>query len=117
MSFRHNTCENHLEEVQGAATNSLSFKTHGRVFSLVSLTKAKLQRLQRNDRAFIMDLILKERRLRWYRHVERSNGAAKTTFDIQVAGKRGPAWEAQDDLEAADRQGLQRVEALGYRPS
>ena len=27
------------------------------------------------------------------------------------------AWEAQDDMEAADREGLQRVEALGYRPS
>ena len=29
---------------------------------------------------------------------------------------RGPA-EAQDDLEAADREGSQRVEALSYRPS
>ena len=27
------------------------------------------------------------------------------------------AWEAQDDLEAADREGSQRVEALSYRPS
>ena len=27
------------------------------------------------------------------------------------------AWEAQDDLEAADREGLQRVEALSYRSS
>ena len=27
------------------------------------------------------------------------------------------AWEAQDDKEAADREGLQRVEALGYQPS
>ena len=26
------------------------------------------------------------------------------------------AWEAQDDMEAADREGSQRVEALGYRP-
>ena len=25
--------------------------------------------------------------------------------------------EAQDDMEAADREGLQRVEALGYQPS
>ena len=36
------------------------------------------------------DLILKERRLRWYGHFERSNCAVKTTFDIQVDGKRGP---------------------------
>ena len=81
------------------------------------LTKPSLQRLQRNDRAMIrqicnvkpqgtatirstkllarlgiedLDLILTERRLRWYGHVERSNGAVKTTFDIQVNGKRGP---------------------------
>ena len=81
------------------------------------LTKPNLQRLQRNDRAMIrqicnvrpqdivttrsnellvqlgieyLDLILKERRLRWYGHVERSNGAVKTVFDIQVDGKRGP---------------------------
>ena len=81
------------------------------------VTKPCLQRLQRKDRAMItqicnvkpqdtatirsiellawlgfedLDLILKERRLRWYGHVERSNGAVKTAFDIQVNGKRGP---------------------------
>ena len=81
------------------------------------VTKPCLLRLQRNDRAMIrqicmvkpqdtatirstellarlgnedLDLILKERRLRWYGHVERSNGAVKTAFDIQVKGKRGP---------------------------
>ena len=81
------------------------------------LTKPNLQRLQQNDRAMIrqicnvrpqdivttrssellvrlgiedLDLILKERRLRWYGHVERSNGAVKTAFDIQVDGKPGP---------------------------
>ena len=102
------------------------------------LTKPSLQRLQQNDRATIrqicnvkpqdtatirstelllrlgiedLDLILKERRLRWYEHVERSNGAVKTAFDIHVDQ------EAQDDLQAADREGSQRVEALSYRPS
>ena len=81
------------------------------------LTKPNFQRLQQNDRAMIrqtcnvrpqdvvktrsnellarlgiwdLDLILKERRLRWYGHVERSNGAVKTAFHIQVEGKRGP---------------------------
>ena len=80
------------------------------------LTKPNLQRLQRNDRAMIrqtcnvkpqdivitrcnellagldnegLDLILTERRLHWYRHVECSNGAIKTAFDIQVDGKHG----------------------------
>ena len=80
------------------------------------LTKPNLQCLQRNDRAMIihicnvrlqdivttrsellvrlgiedLDLILKARRLRWYGHVECSNGAVRTAFDIQVDGKGGP---------------------------
>ena len=81
------------------------------------LTKPSLQRLQQNDRAMIrqicnvkpqdtanirstellarlgiedLDLILKERSLRWYGHVERSKGAVKTAFDIQIVGKHGP---------------------------
>ena len=81
------------------------------------LTKPNLRRLQRNDRAMIrqicnvrpqdivttrsndllvqlgienLDLILKERRLRWYGHMERSSGAIKTAFHIQIDGKRGP---------------------------
>ena len=81
------------------------------------LTKPNLQCLQRNDRAMIrqicnvkpqdvvttrsnellawlgieeLDLILKERRLRWYGHVERSNGAVKTALHIQVEKKHGP---------------------------
>ena len=37
-----------------------------------------------------LDLILKERRLPWYGHVERSNTAIKTAFDIQINRKRGP---------------------------
>ena len=37
-----------------------------------------------------LDLILKERRLCWYGHVERSNGAVEIAFHIQVEGKRGP---------------------------
>ena len=101
------------------------------------LTKPNLQHLQRNDRAMIrqvcnirlqdvvttrssellaglgiedLDLILKERRLYWYGHVICSNGAVKTAFHIQVEGKSGIR-EAQDDMEAADREGLQRVEA------
>ena len=81
------------------------------------LTKPNLQRLQRNDRAMIrqicnvrpqdivttrsnellarlcsegLDLILKERRLRCYGHVEPSTGAVKTAFHIQVDGKHRP---------------------------
>ena len=81
------------------------------------LTKPNLRRLQRNDREMIrqicnvkpqdtvttrstellarlgieyLNCILKERRLRWYGHVESSNGAVKTAFDIQVDVKHGP---------------------------
>ena len=80
------------------------------------LTKTNLQRLQRNDRAMIrqicsikpedvarvrsskllaklqledLDLILRERRLRWFGHVARSSGAIKTAYDMQIDGKRG----------------------------
>ena len=75
------------------------------------LTKLNLQHLQQTDRAMIrqicnvrpqdivttrsnelltrlgiedLDLILRERRLYWYGHVECSNGAVKTAFHIQV---------------------------------
>ena len=75
----------------------------------------RLQRLQRNDRALIrqissikpedvatvrsskllakleledLDLILRERRLRWFGHVERSSGAFRTACDIQIDGSR-----------------------------
>ena len=37
-----------------------------------------------------LDLILKERRPRWYGHVERSNSAVKTALDIQIVGNGGP---------------------------
>ena len=77
------------------------------------MTKPNLRCLQRNDRAMIrqicnvkpqdivttqsiellarlgiedLDLILKERRLCWYGHVECSNSAVKTAFDRQVDG-------------------------------
>ena len=102
-------------------------------------TKPCLQRLQRNDRAMIrqicnikpqdtstvrstellarlgiedLDLILKERRLCWYGHVKRSNGAVKTAFDIQVNGKRGPGRPKMTWKQLTE--GSQRVEALSY---
>ena len=80
------------------------------------LTKTNLQRLQRIDRAIIrqicsikpedvarvrssellaklqledLDLILRERRLRWFGHVARSSGAIRTAYDMQIDGKRG----------------------------
>ena len=101
----------------------LSYKTHGHVYSscvqsamlhaseTCPLTKANLQRLQRNDRAMIrqicnikpedvamvrssellakLDLFLRERRLCWFGHVERSSGAIRTACDIQIEGRQG----------------------------
>ena len=80
------------------------------------LTKTNLQRLQCNDRAMIRQicsikpedvarvrssellaklqledlyLILRERRLRWFGHVERSSGAIRTAYDMQIGGGQG----------------------------
>ena len=80
------------------------------------LTKTNLQRLQRNDRAMIrqicsikpedvakvrssellakleledLDLILRERRLLWFGHVEHSSGAIRTACDILIVGRWG----------------------------
>ena len=36
-----------------------------------------------------LDLILRERRLRWFGHVERSSGAIRTACDIQIDGRPG----------------------------
>ena len=100
-----------------SAPGGCELSTTTRVKTAWKKFKELKPRLQRNDRAMIrqicnvkpqdtatirsiellarlgiedLDLILKERRLRWYGHVERSNGAVKTAFDIQVNGKRGP---------------------------
>ena len=44
-----------------------------------------LAKLQLEDH----ELILRERRLRWLWHVERSSGAIRTACDIQIDGRRG----------------------------
>ena len=96
------------------------------------LTKTNLQGLQRNDRAMIrqicsikpedvarvrsrellaklqledLNLILRERRLRWFWHVERSSGAIRTACDIQIDGRRRGR-EAQANMEETDRERL-----------
>ena len=51
-----------------------------RVRSSKLLTKLQLEDL---------DLILRERRLRWFGHVARSSGAIRTANDMQIDGKRG----------------------------
>ena len=44
-----------------------------------------LAKLQLED----LDLILREIRLRWFGHVERSSGAIRTAYDMQIDGKWG----------------------------
>ena len=48
-----------------------------------------------------LDVVLREKRLRWFGHVERFNGALKTVCNMQIEGKRT---EAQDDMEDTYRQ-------------
>ena len=52
-----------------------------------------------------LDLILKERRLRWYGHVERSNGAVKGAFDILLEGKREPGRRKMTWKQLTERDG------------
>ena len=56
--------------------------THNIKFFLSSELLAKLQLED-------LHLILRERRLRWFGHVERSSGAIRTAYDIQIEGKGG----------------------------
>ena len=100
------------------------------------LINTNMQRLQRIDRAMIrqicsmkpedvatvrssellakleledLDLILRERRLRWFGHVERSSGAIRIACDIQIDGRRwggGGGREAQANMEETDRERL-----------
>ena len=99
------------------------------------LTKTNLQCLQRNDRDMIrqicsikpedvakvrssellaklqlhdLDHILRDRRLRWFGHVERSSGAIRTAYDIQIEGKRGAGrpkqtWEKLTEKDCHER--------------
>ena len=58
-----------------------------------------LAKLQLED----LDLILRERRLRWFGHVARSRGAIRTAYDMQIDGKRGAGrpkqtWKKRDSL-------------------
>ena len=49
--------------------------------------------------------------------MENAPMAQSTAFNIQAEGMRGPGRPKMAGMYAADREGLQRVEALGYRPS
>ena len=48
-----------------------------------------------------LDVVLREKRLRWFGHVGRFNGAIKTVCNMQIEGKRR---EAQDDMDDTYRE-------------
>ena len=60
-----------------------------------------LEKLELED----FNLILRERRLRWFGHVERLSGAIRIAYDMQIDGKRGDR-EAQANMEETDRERL-----------
>ena len=86
-----------------------------------SLTKANLQRFQRNDRAMIrhissikpedvptlrsseLNLILRERRIWGFGHVEHSSCAVRAECDIQIDDRRG---SGRPNMEETDRERL-----------
>ena len=97
------------------------------------LIKTNLQCLQRNDRAMTrqicsikpedvatvrsskllakledLNLILRERKLRWFGHVEPSSGAVKTACDIQIDGRWGAGkpkltWKKLTEKDCSER--------------
>ena len=96
------------------------------------LSKTNMQRLRRNDRAMIrqicsikpedvatvrssellaklqhedLDLILRERRLRWFGHVDGSSGSIRTAYDKQIEGRRGTGRPKQT-MKKTDRERL-----------
>ena len=95
------------------------FCTCIKISKTLPLTGPELQHLRRNDRAMIrqicnvkpedvatvrsnellarleiddLNIILREKRLCWFGHIERSSGAIKAVWDMQIEGKRGPRW-------------------------
>ena len=44
-----------------------------------------------NEKGYLIKntIIMRERRLRWFGHKERSSGAVRTACDIQIEGRRG----------------------------
>ena len=61
-----------------------------------------------------LDLILKERRLRWYGHVECSNGAVKTvTYSLMESmGLGGPRWHGNSRQRGIAESGISRPSVL-----
>ena len=158
-TFNHNTCENRLEEVQGAATSSLFMPplfqdTWPCVQLLCAERNAPCQwdlaidktkpptaaaEWQGNDQTDLQCQAAGccHHQVQWTTwaawhwgsgpHSEGEKAPLVWTCGIlqwcsqdslsHTGWRKVWAWEAQDDMEAADREGLQTVEALSYQPS
>ena len=158
-AFNHNTCENHLEAVQGAATSSLFplllFQDTWPSVQLLCAERNAPCQLRLSPRQSQTSNVWSEMTGQWldrsamsscktmspadpmsYLHglalriwtsLWRKEGSADMDiWNAPMVQSRQPltscwwkawAWEAKNDMEAADRDGLQRVEALDYQPS
>ena len=56
-------------------------------FKTQSIKQAIYIYLQKKYKLTTHDLILRERRLPWFGHMERSGGAVRTACDIQIDGR------------------------------
>ena len=133
-NFYHSKCENGLEKIQGAATTSLFPPP------LFQDSCMPVRLVQRNDKAIISQVCNVtshcHHQVQWATcaawhwgsgpHSEGEKALQVWTWTFQWCSQdslwhtgwwKGWTWEAQDDMEAADREGLQWVEALSYRPS
>ena len=155
-TFNHNTCENHLDEVQGAATSSLFlpplFQDTWPPVQLLcvelnapcqwdlAIDKAKppssAAETQGNDQTDLQCQAARHshHQVQWADWVawhwgSRPHSEGEKAPLVWTCGMlqwcsedslwhtgwwKACAWEAQDDMETADREGLVRVEALGY---
>ena len=158
-TFNHNTCENHLEEVQGSATSPLFMPPlFQNTWSCVRLlcaehnalcqqdlatdkaeSPASAAKCQGNDQTDLQCLAARHchHQVQWatcaaWHWGSGPHSEGEKTPMVWTCGTlkwcnqdslwhtgwwKAWAWEAQNDKEAADREELQRVEALGYQPS
>ena len=155
-TFKQNTCENGLEEVQGSATSPLFTPPHFQntwpcVQLLCAERNAPCQRdlaidkaeppaseakWQGNDQTDLQCQAARycDHQVQWstcapWHWGSRPHSEGEKTSMVWTCGTlqwcslwhtgwwKAWALEAQNDMEAADREGLQRVEALGYQPS
>ena len=150
-TLNHNTCENHLEEVQGSATSSLFTPPlfQNTCVQLLCVERdlaidkaeppASAAKWQGNDQTDLQCQATRHchHQVQWatcaaWHWGSGPHSQGEKTPMVWTCGTlqwcsqdslwhtgwwKAWAWEAQNDMEAADREGLQRVEALGYRPS